>query len=386
MYVVLCAEPGIGKDLVINPVVKFLRFHKRAAIKEEEDGETKVNGSIFAPNNYHKSKFFSNDLIATGANATTHQALILSMSNAYTGHTFFNHEKNKPDVYRHSSLTIQVTELASLFRKHTEDLARFFLEAFDCKDDYRYETISRNTDIIMWPCLNLLAGTTPSFFKSVLDNQLLDEGFSARAVFVCAKEARFRRFIFPETTEHQKEAVKGIQELVLNLSKVYGRCVYSKDATDYVEDYCVNFDKIPRPNPNPKLKHYYAKKSIHLQKLAMVHHFSELHNLEHREISLASVKFAREKLDETEKLMHLALVMKTDSKLSKKSTLLETSLHKENRPLTKREILVVMWDELEGLEEVDALVESMKAAGKLAEFTKDEGRTLAYGLPSWRKE
>lgn len=391
IYTVLCGDPGIGKGLVIGPVNNILRHHKkRKEPIEGEPNEKDVNYATqdFFSDNRSKLNSLNNTLIAVAPQATSHQALILAMADSYTGIRFFNKKTGKPDVLRHSSVVFCLEEISSLFRSHTEDLARFLLEAYDCRPDYTYITISRKTDRILWPCLNFLAGTTPTFMQRIFNTSIIDEGFSSRTFFICEDRNRFNKIVFPEPSLEMLQANADILAHVKYLTEICGKCEYTKEAFDYLDNWWSKKDETPRPNSNPKLDHYYSRKNLHVQKLSMILHFSEMAHVKENPdltITLEEVVRAMDILAKAEMKMHLAITFAGDSLLSKRAAKLTNHLKQKNtslprKELTKVEIWKFLWDDLDNPGQLDEILDAMLQTQKIGQRTREVDNRVVYFL------
>lgn len=301
-YIILTAEPGIGKGLVITEVKKLLNYHKI-------DPKNKNHVSITAEDDQNKiskaAKLEVPTLIPIGADAMTYEALVKAMSKCTRAH-WVELTKDKPKVpYFHSSICFALEEISSLFRKHTEDLVNCLLQTYDC-GDYKYETVSRGVDFIKNCCLNLLGGTTPGFIRRIFGDSLINEGFASRSIFVFAEKNRFSRLRPPEYNEDQRQAHKELADHIRRLTELFGEVRFTSDAIEYLEDWWRGINEHPerRPNTNPKLVPYYARKNITAQKLAMILHFSESLTME---VNLLEAKKAVALLDENERHMHNAI-------------------------------------------------------------------------------
>jgi hypothetical protein len=201
--------------------------------------------------------------------------------------------------------------MSSLFKKQTEDLARFFLKAWDC-GDYTYDTRKNVRDQIRNMCLNFLAGATPSFMQDVIDDKILDEGFSARTIFMFADKNRFNLATVPELDQEQKIAAKELLAHIKELITINGCCHFASEVDSFFDEWWPQFcdGKIPLVNSSSKLRHYYSRYLMHIKKVAMAMHFGETTNI-NQPISLSTVKSAMAWLADIEPQMHLALIEKS---------------------------------------------------------------------------
>jgi hypothetical protein len=125
------------------------------------------------------------------------------------------------------------------------------------------------------------------------------------------------------------------------------------------------------------MKSYYARKNIHVQKLAMLLHFSEVEFDKPEDcnmtISLECCDKALQILNEAEKLMHLAISFDGKNPLSKLSKDIVKYL-KENGATSLNDLLVQFWEDAKKEETEEAL--SMLITFNQVEAVKDHlGRT-----------
>lgn len=395
LYVILCGGPGTGKGMVIKPVKSFLSHWKRHTAAEQEQirkqaerelsKNKRVSPTLFAnvtgeTTNFGSKKLNDEPLLFPIASESfgSYQALVQAMAESYDG-MHYKKADGTSGAYLHSSMSMVLEELASLFRKHSDDLANFLLETYDC-GDYRYETISRQKDRIKNCCFNLLAGTTPAFMQETLDDRLTNEGFASRTFFICAERPRFSEIFIPELDSEQQMARIHILQHIKSLKELYGGCTYTQDAKGFLIDWWRKFADTPRPNSSPKLTSYYARKNIHVQKLAMCIHFAEHTN---NVITLEEVKKAMFMLDDAEKNMHLALTFRGNNPLTVASRALERFLESRKKS-TMQEMTVHLWEYCNRAD-LQQIIEAYIAMGKLESFDTDEDKKIRFRLKEPKK-
>jgi len=336
MYAILVGNPGIGKGLVIREVSNILGHWKFkdankvylpgvsqaqqevVAATQEEDLKQAQEKELQPKNK--KNDYIEPLLFPMAADATTYEALVEAVSDGYR---HINYIENDPitknpriKIYGHSSLCFSLQELASLLRARTNDTVNYLLGLYDCPDDYIYNTKTKGKDRVKRGCINLLAGTTPHFMQSIFNDGLIDEGLSSRTFFIHAQRNRKSVCFIPDLTEEQEGYRKDILSHVRALSSLYGRIELSQEIITFMEDWWQKFNDnlASRPNLSSKLLPYYARKNIHVMKLAMILHFSE--SLEMK-ISIDKFHEAISILDKEEKNMHYALMMDSENKINK---------------------------------------------------------------------
>ena len=353
LYTIFTADPGVGKGLVITEINKILRHFKLEKDKDQT-GETKIVNFNDSPKQGMEKPL----LFQVGADATSYEALVKEISHSVRA--YFYKEAEKQKAYIHSSLTFCLEEISSLFRKHAEDLVRFLLVTYDC-GDYRYDTISRGRDFIKNCCLSLIGGTTPKFLKRVFSDELLNEGFASRCIFIFELCNRFDRLKPPEFNEEQMVEYGIILQHIKKLSTLYGEVVFDKDAAEYLELWN-RTEKYKRPNTSPKLNYYYSRKPATIQKLAMALHFMDSVEMC---VNIEECQRAISLLDSIEKRMHFALSGDVKNPLSEVTDDIISFITK-NGPQTKKSLLVVFWGSLpQGKDSLDQSLEYLLMIRKL---------------------
>lgn len=338
-FVILVGEPGIGKGIVIKEVTAFMRHWKlfdvvghapsgkstednqqmemeqKSSLKDAMDKESQGNG-------VQSKNTTPPILFPQASDSTSYQSLIEAIGENYRS---INHyqwdETQKKDVlktYRHSSVGFHLQELASLMRSKTEDIVNFLLGLYDCPLDYEYRTITRGRDRVRRACVNLLAGTTPSYMQSTFDSKIVNEGFSSRTFYICATKNRKNVVRMATLTPEQTLAKKEILDHLKKLSFLYGPVKIEEETWRWIEYWWDEYEKNKhlRANHSPLLKAYYSRKQIHVLKLGMIMYLAEFPTLEHP-IPIEYFMKAVEFLAHEEKFMHLALMMEGDTPMSR---------------------------------------------------------------------
>lgn len=390
-YTILVGEPGIGKGILLKQVNNLLRYHKMPDPKAVLNGNLpndisptdRANMEAVAEADYRlaqgivadektkvKSKSFERPLLfPVAADATTYEALVKAVAIAVRRRNFYAYDekqgKETLKVYTHSSLCFCLEEIASLFRKRTEDVVNFLLQAYDC-GDYVYDTKTQGKDSIKKCCLSLLGGTTPNFMQSTFDDRLLTEGFSSRTFFIFAAQNRKTQLWVPDLRQEQKEAYVDIQVHLEKLAHLFGRVSVSKEDEAWLEDWWVN-EQRERSNTSSKLIAYYARKQIHVLKLAMCIHFAESLDMI---IPRSAFQKAIDMLAKEEKTMHYALGIDRSNPLSVPADKIYKDLL-TNGKKTRKELLIDHWASLpQGADSLDSVIEYLTICGKIIQQTE----------------
>lgn len=385
-FIILVSDPGIGKGLVLKPVAEFLKTLKLRKLKVEKpdvpklDADTvqalmnelqEANGVKLDTLDKFKNKRADLEeplLIPVAADATTFESLIEDHEKALrTINTNCVSKLVKNGMYSHSSLCFALEEVSSLFRKHTEDVVNYLIRSFDC-GDYVYKTKNKGKFRVINPCLNFLGGTQPNFIRDVFSDKLLNEGFASRCIFVYEEENRFYRFDLNSISAEQEAAKQQIISHIEQLTKLFGPVRYSPEAYVFMKHYIEDTlgRQRQRINPSPKLLHYYSRKNIHVQKLAMAIHFADNTTME---IDIASCQQAIEILDKLELKMHHALNLGGRSPIGAIAVSIVKHLTIKG-PSTLTDIWMAMIDQANE-KEMNEAITFLQASGQVRQQNKD---------------
>ena len=345
LYVILVGQPGIGKGLVIKSIHEFIKFNKAKSSKQDES--TNNNEAVdldYLITALHevagsKTKLNVDDplMFPMAPESTTYESLVKTNAKAIRLVGPVEKTSLSPNGrYVHSSLCFVLEEMSSLFRKKTEAIVNYLICAFD-GGDYTYETKTQGTDRVRRTCLNFLAGTTPRFMQETFDDRLLNEGFAARTIFAMEYANRSNKFGINPFNDLQLKCKAEILMHLRKLSSLFGHVEYTTQAWERLRHYFEDELPIYRVNNHPKLDAYYARKNIHVQKLALAIHFSDSIEMI---INLEEVEKALKILSELEIRMHSALTFTGKNPLAQVSKDILRAIEKSSNGLTFVEIWV----------------------------------------------
>lgn len=387
IYVFLVGEAGLGKGLVLNPVGEILRHHKlpdpSSAAKQMEQHATteaeKQTVAFIADNDYKEAQARHDEfdgssskktyekplLIPVAPDTTTYEALVTAMAKSLRRINYKEYNdalgKHVMGIYVHSSMCFCLEEISSLFRKHTEDVVNFLVKVYDC-NDYEKDTKTSGKDRIRRPCLNFLGGTTPDFMQEIFSDELFNQGLSSRSFFVFESKNRKTAFRIPELTEEQRKHREGIIKHVELLTRLYGQVTATDETWEFLEEWWRK-EQTERSNKSLRLNAYYARKNIHLPKIAMAMHFSESTEME---IPLSTFQKAIDFLAAEEKKMHLALGLDQSNPLAGLSRKVEKYLATFGRK-TQKELMAEFWENLPSpqKESMETVLEGLELTNRL---------------------
>jgi len=143
-------------------------------------------------------------------------------------------------------------------------------DLWDCPErSWRYTTISRATEIINRPCVNLLGGSTPDWLRRCIPASAVGGGFTSRVIFVWGKDPRDRNLFQPHPDKERKEKLL-VKELT-RIREMSGPFEITDDGKSLLEDWYSGLKVKMRSSELPDLMSgYYGRKHTHLLKLSMI--------------------------------------------------------------------------------------------------------------------
>lgn len=225
LYIILVGESGSRKSVSVMRLGKELIF--------KHDGLSELL-------NFTGNKF-------------TKEALIRGLAtNVKTEHEIGG--------YRHSSMAIFSSEMEVMMSDKYENrsMAMMLTELYD-GTPFKYETKGSGVDIVPNPYLTILAGTTPSSIGKMMDNSIVDAGFTPRIMFVMSKNEKVVPF------ESLDDALMPpILERLHRIALTVGAFKLSEAANNRYGELYINMRSEAgikgRICQDPKLKNWYSRK------------------------------------------------------------------------------------------------------------------------------
>lgn len=321
-YIVFVGPPAVGKGLVLGQMAKLLRFHKY------EKG-TPIATSV-------GPEFPS--LFPLGADSITFEELMSAIVKCTRRIT-------TPDrqPYAHCSYAFLLPELSSLFKKKTEDVCKFMLNAYDC-EPYDYHTKHQGVHVLRQLCLNFVAATQPHFLKEAARHGIFDQGLSSRTLFLFESERRFDEFHIDSSRTPESVAAEGeLLAWLKQLSTVYGKLTYNEETSEYLNHWYKNIHCPVENSAIGKLRDYLGRKKVIAMKLAAAIHFAEEISYE---IPLTAIQTAISMLDKIEPAIAAGLNMTGRNELHT-ATRSILSYIKERKEVMKSELVIQFCVDLE---------------------------------------
>jgi hypothetical protein len=270
-------------------------------------------------------------------------------------------------IYTHASIAFILDEVVSLLNRDAEKINTFLLSAYDAKSTtYKRNTKHQGNDHIVNCCVNIIGGTQPDVFNKVASQAILGNGFLSRTFLLHGGGPRHRRMFRPAPTEAQLEARRRIDEYVLKLTTVYGEVEYEPEAREFFRRWYEEPSWLDQgiTNRDPKLTHYFARKHVHAQKLAMIKHFSE--GIDPRPISMATVESVIAMLARWETLMHRCFGVGGRNDLAVTARNIVAMLKLED--LTLPQLHIEFINDVRNSNELTLLLEDLSRMGKIEPY------------------
>ncbi len=244
LYIMLVAAPGDGKSTAGRRAVRML--------KEIVSAEGKIN---FVP-----SKI-------------TDAALVVALK---TKKRFFVGAQE----HWHASAFYYAGEASNSLRaiKGGDEIFPTMTEAYDCDDTMEKATIARQTETIEFPCMNILACSTPDNLKGMLTDGGILGGFVSRFLFVVSKEQMIRHPEIMDEDEGEKVQDPRFFLLCQDLQQIFqmtGRFVPDPAYRKHFREFFPANDAERHKKNTEKEQAILARKGSAIIKLSMVMAASE---------------------------------------------------------------------------------------------------------------
>lgn len=339
IYLVAVSDPGIGKSVpagIVNSLLNSLV-------------ESKMLGG----------KLQELSLLNLGPDAITYEKLVLRAAQSTD---VIKDAKGKN--YHHSSTTFcLVEEMNLLFSDNTRKVVAFLLQCYNC-GDFKGDTIKHKEQVIKNVCINFLGCTTPDIMKDFLRTRILDSGFLGRTLFIYGDKKRPHPpliEISPQQESEYKYIAKHLRKLALLKPQ---EIELTNEARAWLEDWHYNKQDI-FSNPHPRLKDYYARRKIHMVKLAINDAYANslepilrVENLINAEKDLLSCEFN----------MHKALASTSENPLADIAEKIKNYIS-TNGPSTRRKLMLAFFHDADELQ-----------LGRVFQYLIDTGQCVAVEI------
>lgn len=248
-------------------------------------------------------------IVAT-AESITREALIKDI--AESSASFLDPETG---TVFHCSLSSYQEELSIFLGQADVRFLADLTDWYNCKPDWTYRTKNMGTDRITNLCFNLLGGTAPDWLVSIIPQEAIGGGFTARCVFVVEEEKKHLvpRPPMPDTNLRSM--------LVNDLEQIHimaGEMKFTPEAEDiYAHWYEHTSHKTGVKDP--KFESYNERRATHIKKLCMAMSASRGSD---RKITKHDFERALAILEDTEKKMSRVFTGLGEARYSKSTAMI----------------------------------------------------------------
>jgi len=198
----------------------------------------------------------------------------------------------------HVSYNAICDEFAVFLRPGDQQFSFVLTDLFDCPTVFEYETITRGKDRIENVYLNILGGITPKSLASVIGQEAIGMGFTARLFLIYAEEQH-------HTDPFSVQVLADYSPLVRDLEIIHqlrGAFSFTTEAMEFVRDW---YNKGMSPVPaDSRFAEYNPRRLTHWLKLGLLRCASRCNE---RRIEAIDLARAKEDLLEAELLMPKAM-------------------------------------------------------------------------------
>ena len=199
--------------------------------------------------------------IKSTAESITREALIKDIKESLN--TFEDPDRNT--VVFHCSLTAFSEELSIFLGQNDVKFLADLTDWYNCKPDWTYRTKGQGTDKIQGICFNLLGATAPDWLISILPQEAIGGGFTARVIFVVEEEKKEAIALPPAPNDELRSKLIADLEQISIMS---GEMKFTKDAEEAYVDWYEN-KSLHTGVKDEKFGSYNERRATHIKKLCM---------------------------------------------------------------------------------------------------------------------
>jgi len=224
-FIVFVADPGIGKSNAARIAGTHILKTFFTTKKEVLDPQTGAPLQIPA--------------ITFSADCTTYESLIQQLGMAIRGYEQTRVTENglriKVPASHNSMCLLLSEELTTLFRTNMEDVSGALNQWWDAQD-FHYKIKHGPEDNIKNVCVNLLGCTTPDNVAKLMKLGVLDQGLTARALFIYGTQPRKRTLKY-NFSQDQIAKFEEVRNHIKHLLTLEGEIDFTDEASEWLTDY-----------------------------------------------------------------------------------------------------------------------------------------------------
>jgi hypothetical protein len=362
VYMSFIGPAGVGKSLVVSTMKDVINI-KKAPLAEgtDEQFDAVVEG------NKKNHQGGGQPLVYLAPNSTTFEQLVQETAKIAYIHRYKD-ERGVAKVYHHSSLTFVLDEITSIFKKNTEDMSNYLLEAYNAGRSYTRVLKHNGSDYCTNICVSILGNTTDEKFRSMQNKDILTDGFISRTIIVWGTEKRFGMFMIPDLTPQQREARDRLQAHVRKMHTLYGPMTFAPGVLEYCNELFVNNYKKLVHNNHPLLVGYYERKNLHAMKIMMAVHFGR--TTDDMIITQEDVDKTLSLLEGWEKTMHVPFIGMGRNETMKVAEAIANVVEGSQNGLPKTALFARFHSQCKNFQEFEQIIKDLTLLGRIREQVK----------------
>lgn len=174
-----------------------------------------------------------------------------------------------PELATFNSVQVVSSELQNFLPSYDATFMGLMTKLYDCElyEERRRTGKVQHTKIDNTQ-VSILAGTTPSYLNSLLQEHAWDQGFMSRTILVHSEEPSNVDLFDEPNRAHYEQLYDDLMNDLRVIMKYFTRVTWSEDAQKAITEWDTGGRK-PVPAHN-RLRHYNTRRTAHMVKLSMV--------------------------------------------------------------------------------------------------------------------
>lgn len=186
---------------------------------------------------------------------------------------YFQYQK-KPR--RNTAITVVSKEFSSFLALDPKGMIECLTDIYDTHEQWAYKTHGAGQDFIYGPCVNMFAGTTPTWIASNLPEEAIGGGFTSRVALIYGNH-KYKRVTIPP--EPPKEIYRALLYDLGIISNIIGEFTWEDEAFNLFDSWYKSLGQKVRETKNEKLHAFIERMHIMVLKVAMALRVSYTDNL-----------------------------------------------------------------------------------------------------------
>jgi len=301
------------------------------------------------------------------ADRTTKEKLIQDLMDASRGvHVGFNSEgEPSPATIAESAETfINTDEIQDFLGVNNLDFITLLGRLWEGKSEYETRVKTGKSTHIKEPCINLLAGATPTGFGMTFPPELLGQGFMSKLILIYGEPTR-KRLAFPMGGDKSL-----LKRLELPFYKAIHRDKFQFSLTPEAKELITALYKENVKLTDPRFKGYEARRHEHLLRICcLVRSLSS--SLHYKTITLEDALIANTILYSAECKMPMALGEFGKGKFAGTSNAIMEALHHSTKPLSLGDLWKMVAQDLASQNDLVAILRGLQSIDKIQSIETD---------------